>query len=160
MIERIKLAIAPYLLWIKIAFCIGLIAVGAYVTHLYYKNQLAEAVVAQMKADAALAEYMAKVNTDFVSESVKTEVRYVYRDKVIEKYIPIDKVTEGFVEFYNAAVENRELKPMTYEEANAVSNKTLVDVGAVTNANYSNCNKYIKQVTALQNILKEIEGGK
>ena len=123
---------------------------------MYYKSELADAVIERQKADAALNDAIANKTYVYVKGDTETVVKWKTREVQVPVYLPLDKVSKGFVEFYNAAVENRELAPLTAEEANAPSDKTLRDVGQVSNKNYTNCNRYIMQITTLQGILEEV----
>ena len=157
MFETIKLQLEPYLLTLKIIGLIVIFLAGCYVTHLYYKGELSDAIIAKEKANAALAIKMNEHNTEFIQGTNQIQTEYKYRDRVVDHYIPIDKVSEGFVEWHNAAVEHRELKPMDTEVANKPSDKTLRDLATVLNLNYSSCNKYIIQIEGLQSVLSDIE---
>lgn len=157
MFEAFKLAIIPYLSAIKIAAVVLVFLAGCLITREYYVNQLNEAIIARQKAEAKFAATASDVRVEFIKTTNTIETKG--KDRIIEviKYVPIDKVTNGFIEYHNAAAENRELKSMTPDEASVQSEKTLQDAAKVVNNNYTNCNKYIVQIKSLQSLLKTIE---
>lgn len=168
MFEALKLQLEPYLFAIKIAAIVLVFLSGCYVTHLYYSNKLADAIIATQKAEAALAAKGSDIQVKFIKDTQTIEVKGKDRQIRVTEYVPkIEYVTgtcpnpnlvsNGFVEYHNAAVENRELKLMSSTELSQSSEITQQRVATVINSNYTLCNKYITQIEALQEFLIEVE---
>lgn len=168
MFESLKLQIEPYLLAIKIAGLVLIFLSGCYVTRLYYTNKLKDAIIATQKVSAELAAKGSEIEVRFIKTTETVETQGKDRQVRVTEYVPKieyvegkcpnpNVVTEGFVEYHNAAVDNRELKLMTSTELSKTSEVTQQRVATVINSNYMQCNKYIVQIEALQEFLREVE---
>ena len=160
MLENLKLQLQPYMMAIKIAAIVAVFLSGCYVTHLYYANKLSAAIIATRKAEAALAAKGTGIEIKYIKEVSVIEKKGATRIVEVIKYVPIDKITEGFIEFHNAAVDNRPLKEMTDVQINTLSDKTMQDAAKVISSNYDQCNIYIKQIDGLQEYIREVEKAK
>lgn len=149
--------------WIKVILTLLIITAifssGCFVTHLYYKNEINliedaknKAIIAQQDANAKLNAVISKETITFIKGS--DEIKTVYRDKIV--YVRNDKVSTGFVEFYNSVIEKRAPKQLSAEQLNSDSDKTMVDVAAIEEQNLNACNKYIIQLIALQNVNRKM----
>lgn len=149
-------------MYVKIAAIVAIFAAGCFVTSLYYDKELSDIKIAAQKSELARKDAEAKLNAkgeevrvEFIKTintiTTKGETRIV---KVIE-YVPVDRITYGTIEFHNAAVDSRQLEPIS--NANELSDKTQQDLAVVVSKNYTTCNKYIETIESLQTILSEIE---
>ena len=143
----------------KLYFIIGILLFaflfGAYATHLWYAADIKDREIRtqelQLKLDAALSDVRVEYITKTVNTTSKGEVRTV---KVIE-YIPLESIDAGFIEYLNAAADNRPLAVLTPEQIATPTGKTLRDAAISVNNNYTSCNKYITQIEALQHLITE-----
>lgn len=155
--DSLLLKLNPYMLFIKITAIALVFLSGCYVTRLYYVNKLEAQIIATQKAEAVLAAKGSDIQVKFIKDTQTVEVKG--KDRIIKviEYVPQDLVTNGFVEYHNAAVDNRDLMTMTPDEASKISQINQQQVATVVSKNYVTCNKYILQIEALQNFLREIE---
>lgn len=164
MFESIKLLFTTYKIYVMIIIAALIFLSGCYVTKLYYVNELKDIEIATQKAEAKAkqleADLSAKGN-DIQLKFVKTyeTIEGKSKERVVEvvKYVPLDKISTGVVEFYNAGIQNRDLKQMTEDEIKKPSNITEQQLALTTNKNNVACNKYIEQLKALQAVAREIE---
>ena len=169
MFESIKLAAEPYLIWIKVAAVALVFVAGCYVTHLYYAKQLSDAVIARQTAELKLQTATSKIEIQFVKDTQVITTKGKDRVLKVTEYVPALTastscakceamvVTEGFVEYHNAAVDSRDLKVMTSDEIVKPSTATMQSVAGIVNANYTTCNKYRIQIEGLQALLLEVQ---
>lgn len=160
-IDTITTSIQPYLMWIKVAAIAAVFLSGCYVTHLYYNNQISDAVIAKQKLEIALKDATNKITIKFVKDTQVITIKGAERILKVVEYVNVPgeckQITAGFVEYHNAAVENRSLTPMTEDNAKVQTKSTVEDLALTINANYSQCNKYRAQIEALQELLLEIK---
>lgn len=152
-------AVAPYKFWIKLGGLAIVFLFGCYVTSLYYKNEMNDEIQKRKDAEIALTKAAAHTNTVYIEGKTKVVTKYVYRDKIVNHYITTatEVLPKGFVEYYNAAVENRDLLTMTDAQAAEKSDKTMMDLARVSNYNLTTCNKYRLQILGLQDVLRAVE---
>lgn len=164
MFESIKLAIMPYLMYIKIAAVAAVFMSGCVITRLYYTHELDQLTLKAKDVEIArqniAAELMAKgsdIQIKFIKSAAVVETKAVDRVVQVVKYVPTEFITNGFVEFFNAGVQNRDLKTMTTDEISKSSKITQQRLAVVSSENNKMCNKYILQLNATIDLLETIE---
>lgn len=97
-----------------------------------------------------------KRESDIIQEQLDTLKK---NPKIIEKYITKKTqctVPKGFVQLHNLSAKGQKLVDPV-GDIDADSKISLTTVGEVTSNNYYSCNKYIKQLEALQEVVKEYQ---
>ena len=152
MFAQIKLFINQFKIYFIGAIALLIFLAGVGVTRMYYQNILKDQQVKLEQAKNELKTALENVRVEYVTKIEYIKVKGEDRVRTVTQLVPADFVSNGFVEFHNAAVQNRDA--VVNEHSLELSTKTMQDVANVVNENYTSCNKYIEQVNALQQSLE------
>lgn len=174
-----KLVLAsPLTKYLTAALTAVILFVGVYIKGRDDGTAIAEAAIAQERADmaeavrkreAAIADLQKKHEVDVatVHEQYKAKVTTLTAEinklrkkrEVVDVFVPprVDfKVNYGFVALHNTAAEGRPL-PSTIPNGDKPSDIPLSDVGLVVAENYYQCQMTRTQLEALQKVVRDFQ---
>lgn len=161
----------PIAKYATIALVVVLLCGGFYIKGRGDGRSLVEAAVASEKAkwEIRVAEQqrdtdvaIAKITFEYNQKTTKyqAEVDKLKKKSIVKVYVPkkVDKpVPKGVIDLVNTASAGTPLIDTPKPDAAQSSDKTLSDLGISVATNYYMCNKYIDQLTTLQDVVKQFQ---